>query len=151
MLMTAIEATMATMAVEEEMERQRQIEEERKRQEFLLASARSVELCENQIAALIESAIQRGCRKICTYVSNNTDRIWIGRIKDGVAHLLEKDGHFYSDGTESRTDKGMMIAPDAIIDYLTAHGYHAEWVERAYRTYGTGHCTGYQLEISWGI
>lgn len=151
MLMTAIEATVATMAVEEEMERQRQIEEERKRQEFLLASTRSVQLCENQIAALIESAIQHGYRKICAYVSNDTDRIWIGRIKDGVARLLEKDGCSYSDGTESRTDKGMMIAPDVIIDYLTAHGYGAKWVECAYRNYGTGYWTGYQLEISWGI
>ena len=151
MLMTAIEATVATMAVEEEMERQRQIEEERKRQEFLLASTRSVQLCENQIAALIESAIQRGCRKICAYVSNDTDRIWIGRIKDGVARLLEKDGYSYSDGTESRTDKGIMIAPAVIIDYLTAHGYCAEWVERDYRNYGTGYWTGYQLEISWGV
>lgn len=151
MLMTAIEATVATMAVEEEMERQRQIEEERKRQEFLLASARSVELCENQIAALIEKTIQLGGRKICAYVANDTDRIWIGRIENGVARLLEKDGCSYSDGTESRTDRGVMIAPDVVIDYLTAHGYHAEWVERAYRTYGSGYWAGYQLEISWGI
>lgn len=147
MLMTAIEATVATIAAKEKIAEEERIKAEERRLHILEVTANTIEYCETIIADAIEWAIKCG--------SNSAENIkgmpWFSRENsDGISHLIERARDTYANGDPSFRESDKEIIPAVIIDYLSAHGYKVVKKEENYRIYGIGSFRGYKLKISWG-
>ena len=147
MLMTAIEATVATIAAKEKIAEEERIKAEQRRLHILEVTADTIEYCETAIADAIEWAIKCG--------SNSAENIkgmpWFScENDDGISRLIERAKNTYANGEPSFRASGKEIIPTVIIDYLSAHGYKVVKKEESYRIYGVGSRRGYKLKISWG-
>ena len=147
MLMTAIEATVATITAREKIAEEERIKAEQRRLHILEVTAATIEYCETVIADAIEQAIKCGFNS----VKSVEDMPWFSHENnDGISRLIERAKNTYANGDPSFRASGREIISTVIIDYLSAHGYKVVKKEENYRIYGIGSRRGYRLKISWG-
>lgn len=149
MLMTAIEATIATAIAKEKIAEEKRIKEERRQLHILEITAKTIEYCETILANNIQETTDNGYNDIW-YKSERT--VWFDKPNaDGISNLIIPEGKVkFADGSQSYVPYGQEIIPAIIIDYLKVHGYTVKKKERNFHWYGMNWNYGYSLEISWG-
>ena len=149
MLMTAIEATVATIVAREKIAEEKRIKKEQRQLRILEVTAKTIEYCETILANNIQKTTDVGYSNIW-YKSEQT--VWFDKPNaDGISNLIiPEKGVKFADGSQSYVPYGQAIIPAIIIDYLKAHGYIVEKKERNFHWYGMNWNYGYSLEISWG-